>query len=183
MSEVGSCNYDIDGSYYVAMLLFMSYVATVRTKKCPLISCPLVHSEVPSNITGSANLDLQRDTMISSLIQWTLESMYSISTATTVKYKYTSHITKCPTTSSKIDSMPENWKVFSQNETKPISSRIFVSSGDKTFNKHAQVHGSEKRDLLFLTSRKVIWSPRSGLVKVPNRGHVNVCWLFCHPLK
>ena len=60
----------------------------------------------------------------------------------------------------------------------PILSFNFVLLNlqcDKTLNKHAHVHGSEKRDLLFLLSRKVIGRPRSGLVKVPNRGHVHVC--------
>ena len=51
---------------------------------------------------------------------------------------------------------------------------ITVYTCDKTVNEHANVHGSEKRELLFLSSRKVIGRPGSGLVKVPNRGHVHV---------
>ena len=66
--------------------------------------------------------------------------------------------------------------------TRPLQEKLVlndVSFGkghcDKTLNKHAHVHGSEKRDLPFLSSRKVIGSTRGGLVKVPNRGHVHVC--------
>ena len=55
----------------------------------------------------------------------------------------------------------------------------FHPHGDKTLNKHARVHGSEKRDLLSLSSKKVIGSPMSGLVKMPNCGHVQVCQVFC----
>ena len=46
---------------------------------------------------------------------------------------------------------------------------------DKTLKKHAQVHGWEERNLLFLSSRKVIRSSRSDPVKEPNREHVYVC--------
>ena len=51
---------------------------------------------------------------------------------------------------------------------------IFNTYSDKTLKKHAHVHGSETRELLSLSSRKVIRSSRRGLVKVPNRGHVHV---------
>ena len=85
----------------------------------------------------------------------------------------------------------KNRKLYQQLETttsKVLLLQDFIKDvapdatlpGDKTLNKHAHVHGSEKRYLLFLSSRKVIGSTKSGLVKVPHRGHVHVCTLFCH---
>ena len=45
----------------------------------------------------------------------------------------------------------------------------------KTLNKHAHVHGSEKRDLLFLSSRKVKRKSQERFGENANRGHVHVC--------